>query len=103
MKRRCWENKPMPRKPKVESSPEKVACTGCGEEKKLDEFFLDRRRAIGVTTACRECMKDENSYSKYKNQAKKEGIQSLYDLRSKHERTLKNLDRVITELEPNPN
>ena len=93
----------MPRKSKIESSPERVVCTVCEKEKKLDEFFPDKRRAIGVTAACRECMKDENSYSKYKNLAKKEGIQSLYDLRSKHERTLKTLKRVITELEPNSN
>lgn len=92
----------MARKPKTESSPEKVICTICKREKKLAEFFPDTRRAIGVTAACRECMKDENTYSKYKNLAKKEGIQSLYDLRNKHRRTLTALNRVITEIESEP-
>jgi hypothetical protein len=89
----------MSRPQKTESSPDKVICTVCRKEKKLDEFFPDTRRAIGVTSACRECMMDKNNYSKYKAKADKEGIESLYEMREKQTRTLRILNQVIDDLE----
>lgn len=88
----------MPRKPKEESSPNKVVCTICNEEKPLDEFSPDKRRAIGVTPGCQDCMRDEKIRATYLKTAKEKGIQKLYDLEEKHERNLKILKSVINEL-----
>ena len=89
----------MPPKPKTESSPDRAICTICHLEKPLARFFVDKRRKIGVTSACRECMNKVNNEAKYKQLAEREGIQSLYDLREKQERNLRIIGRVIAAVE----
>ncbi len=87
--RRAYQNYSKP--------PEKLVCNICGENKLNAEFYEDTRRSMGITVTCRNCMRDARIRSKYVRRAAEEGIESLYQLKEKSERTLRILNEVISE------
>lgn len=88
----------MPRPRKYDSPPDLYQCSLCGKKKIKTEFYDDNRRSVGVTAACRDCMRDDRIRMKYVRMAEEGGIESLLALKEKSERTLSILNRVIDQL-----
>ncbi len=50
---------------------------------------------MGITVTCRACMRDAGIRNKYIRRAQADGVESLYLLKEKSERTLRILNKVI--------
>lgn len=73
-------------------------CTKCKEEKKITEFYKDKRREDGLKSWCKSCHLEDNRKreSEYKN-TRKEYRQTEVYKQIKRDYYKKNKDKILTE------